>query len=211
MPFTGEFNWQDWNTYRWQEISILGAALFLIILLFIIIPVVKASKTKKEKELVHQSTLGSKKRLVFKDSEGESVMFAGANAWYIDVTGKTELFKAVEGTEVNLNGKVIFGSKEVKKVQVTQSGEQFIKHASTERHYITFDFISENEVRLGKRVFLTDKEISRRLLEKRNLEALEAKKLAKENKVEQKKQLKQEKAAKKLEAKSKVKVDETNS
>lgn len=201
MPFGGEFNWQDWSTYTWKELSILGAVLFLLILLFVVLPSIKAAKSRKERELVHQSTVGAKKRLVFNDAQGDSVMFAGANAWYIDANGKTELFKAVEGNEVSLTGKVIFGSKEVKKVQVTQNGDQFVKHASVERHYITFDFVSDQEVRLGHKVFLSPKEISRRLMEKRNQEVLEAKKSAKQEKIDKKNQIKEEKRAKRLEEK----------
>lgn len=201
MPFGGSFNWQDWSTYTWKEFSIIGAVLFLLILLLVVLPLRNAAKSRKEKQIVHQSTVGAKKRTVYTDAQGDNVMFAGPNAWYIDASGKTELFKAVEGADVSLIGKVIYGSKEVKKVQVSQNGDQFVKHASIERHYITFDFISENEVRLGSKVFLTEKEISRRLLEKRNQEAIEAKKLEKQNMVEKKQQQKQEKKNKKQEAK----------
>ncbi|VEU82949.1 hypothetical protein [Acholeplasma hippikon] len=202
MPFGNGFNWGDLNTYSWKEHAILAAALFLIVLLFIVIPLMKAKRNKQAKKIIVESTVGSKKRIIFKDNDGDSVMFAGPNAWYIDNTGKTELYRAVEGNEVNYVGKAIFGSKEVKKVQITQEDDNFVKHSSMERHYITFDFVSQDEVRLGSRIFLTEREILRRLEQKRKQEAIEAKALAKQNKLDEKRQEKLSKAEKKREAKA---------
>lgn len=193
MPFGDGFNWGDWSTYTWREISVLSAAAFLIVLIFIIDPIAKAIRNKKVKEIVQESTVGSKKRIVFKDEDGDSIMIAGPNAWYIEANGKTELFKAVEGNNVAYFGKVIFGSKEVKRVQITQEGDNFVKHASVERHYITFDFISDVEVRLGTKVFLTDREISRRMIEKRKQEEIDAKKQEKAQMIERKNQAKEDK------------------
>lgn len=190
MPFGDGFDFLDFDTYTWMEYTILGAGLFLLILLLVVLPIGLSRKGKKSTRSFKSSkgskqqetAVGGKKRLVYKAANGESVLFAGANAWHINTQGKTELLKAVEGENVSFVGKVIYLAKDVKRVQVIQDGDEITKNSTFEKQFITFDFVSSQEVRLGNKVFLTDKEIEVREVLQAKADAEEAKEQAKADK-----------------------------
>src|SRR5690554_3610685 len=98
----------------------------------------------------------SKGVLTFKADNGETVIFSKGNAWHVHTDGLTDHYKAIDGEKAKLEGKVVYLSKSVKKVTIMQNQYEIVKRSANERQYITFDFISKNEVRLGMRTFLTE-------------------------------------------------------
>ncbi len=208
MPFGDGFDFLDLSTYDWMEYTILGAGLFILILLLVVWPIAASRKGKKSNKNTsnakQETAVGGKKRLVYKAANGESVLFAGPNAWHINNQGKTELLKAVEGENVNFSGKVIYLAKDVKRVQVIQDGDEITKNSTFEKQFITFDFVSSQEVRLGNKVFLTDKEIEVREVLQAKADAKEAKEQAKADKKAAIAQRKADKKLAKAEAKAAV-------
>ena len=94
--------------------------------------------------------------LVYKADNGETIIFSKGNAWHVNNEGLTDLYKAIDGEKAKLDGKVVYLSKSVKKVTISQNQYEIVKRSANERQYITFDFVSNNEVRLGNRSFLTE-------------------------------------------------------
>ena len=144
----------------------------------------------------------SKDMLVYKSDNGESVLFSKDNAWYVNTEGLTEHYKAVEGPKVKLDGQVIYLSKSVKKVTITQNQHEVVKRSANERQYMTFNFVTNNEVRLGRHVFLTqagqalkEKRDHKRFLREEKSQALADKKASKIQKKADKRMAKEAKRA----------------
>lgn len=142
----------------------------------------------------------SKDMIVYKADNGETVLFSKGNAWHVHTDGLTDHYKAVDGDKVKLTGKVVFISKSVKKVTITQNQYEIVKRSANERQYITFDFVNLNEVRLGTRVFLTEagqsdreKRDHKRSLREQKSQALAEKKAAAIQKKADKRMKKEEK------------------
>ncbi len=157
----------------------------------------------------------SKDMLVFKADNGETVIFSKGNAWHVSVDGLTDHYKAIDGEKAKLEGKVVYLSKSVKKVTISQNQYEIVKRSANERQYITFDFISNNEVRLGTRSFLTEtgqvvreKRDHKRSLREQKSQALADKKAAKIQKKADKRMRKEEKRAAKLEKKDPDRFEE---
>src|SRR5690606_23616436 len=163
MPFGDGLNFSDFNTYGFEEWAILGSGLAILIFLLVLLPIglkrrkkleampaSTSAKSPKTQTQVSKKELGKPtSKLVYTASNGEVLIFAGENAWYVNASGKTDLLKAVEGTEPVLAGKTIYLAKDVKKVTVTQEGDEIVKHSAIEKQFVTFDFVSKDEVRLG--------------------------------------------------------------
>lgn len=173
MPTTNGFNLLEFNTYGMLEWAFVVVVGLLLIYLVIVLPISRFKKPRRMKDIstfkpVPSST--NKKNALYKADTGESVLFSNGNAWFINTQGQTEHFKAVE-KNVTLLGKVIYLTKDVKKITITQDKDEIIKRSAYERQYVTFDFISQNEVKLGQKSFLTEREIEhRRVLQQQVLE-----------------------------------------
>lgn len=205
MPVTNGFNLLEFATYGMVEYAFVGLVLIVLILLLVVLPI-QVSKRKKRAfkpvQSVATATKDHKKKLLYKADTGESVIFSNGNAWYINQVGNTEHYKAVDGPDSILMGKVIYQTKDVRKITITQEKDEIVKRSANERQYITFDFLSSNEVRLGQKVFLTDKEIEhRRQMHEEEL-LIQAKKQAIADREAEKIQRKADKRLKKLEEKA---------
>lgn len=143
-----------------------------------------------------------KDMLVYKADNGESVIFSKGNAWHVNTDGLTEHYKAIDGEKSKLEGKVVYLSKSIKKVTISQNQFEIVKRSANERQYITFDFLSGNEVKLGTRSFYTsagqverDKREHKRSIREQKSQALADKKAAKIQKKADKRMKKEEKKA----------------
>src|SRR5690554_861308 len=195
MPFGDGVDILNIMTWSWMEYVIVVAGFILVILLCVVLPIGLSKKNKanaqpKVKGKSQTGLASGGKKLTFTAESGEVLMFTGEHAWYVGKEGRTELYTALETTPV-LAGKVVYLAKDVKKVQVVQENNEFVKYATQERQYITFDFISKGEVKLGHKAFLTEKEITLR----DDLQRKEEARLAKEQAIADKKALKAQKKA----------------
>lgn len=150
----------------------------------------------------------SKDMLAYKADNGETVIFSKGHAWHVHTDGLTDHYKAIDGEKAKLVGKVVYLSKSVKKVTISQNQYEIVKRSATERQYVTFDFLSKNEVRLGLRAFLTEtgqvereKSDHKRSIREQKSQALADKKAEAIQKKADKRLRKEEKRASKLEKK----------
>ncbi len=209
MPFSEGFDFLDLNTYTWMEYTILGVGLLILILLLVVWPICASKKRKKraKKRAILQK---APDKLVFNSDDGETLIFEGNKAWFVKPSGKTELLNLVSGSHSNFFGKLVYANKEVRRTEVVQDGTQISKNASIVREYTTFDFMTEHEVRLGSKVYITN-ELNEKLKEEAETKRLEALRLAKEQaKEDAKKQAKLDKKQAKL-AKKQAKKDKKKS
>ncbi len=165
MSVTNGFNLLEFSTYgmlEWAFVVVVGLFLIFLVIILPIMTFKKRKKTYKVAEVKPVLSSGNKKNVLYKADTGESVLFSNGNAWFINTQGQTEHFKAVEGKDVILSGKVIYLTKDVKKITITQDKDEIIKRSAYERQYVTFDFLTQNEVKLGQKSFLTEREIGHR-------------------------------------------------
>ena len=153
MPFSDGFNFLDLSTYGWMEYAILGAGLVVLVLLLVVWPL---CHRRKKKRVVKRVLAVTAQKLVYKSDDSETLIFEGSKVWFVNVNGKTELLNLVSGNQASLSGKLVYANKEVRRTEVFQDGSAISKNASVVREYTTFDFVSSDEVHLGKKVFITD-------------------------------------------------------
>jgi len=153
--------------------------------------------------------------LIYKADNGETVIFSKGSAWHVQVDGMTNHYKAIDGPKVKLVDKVVYLSKQVKKVAITQNQYEIIKRTTNERQYVTFDFLSKNEMKLGTRSFYTNaglnirqKQEEKRKIREEKSQALADKKAAAIQKKADKRLRKEEKRAEKLARKNPDMFDE---
>ncbi len=168
MPFTNGFDFLDLNTYGWMEYTILGVGLLVLILLLVVWPIC-ASKKKKKVKTPRRLPLGNPTKLVYNSLDKESLLFDGEKMWYVRATGQTELMNLVSGNANSLQGKLVYASKEVKRTEVVQEGALISRNSSIVREYTTVHFLSNHEVAVGDKHFITEE-----LKERRAQEALDA-------------------------------------
>lgn len=188
MPFQNGF---DPSSYGWMEWAIIGGALFVIILVVLLLIFARPRKGSVKKMKTGNSFLC--------EATNESIVVSGQNAWLSDSHGMTELLRAIDGEKVKLAGKVVYFAKEVKKISVTQEGDQLKRGQTFERQYVTLDFVSDSEIKLGTRSFIAEEALRIRDEKQRAAEAKAAKIQEKED----------EKAAK-LKAKEEAKIANEN-
>ncbi|WP_025725599.1 hypothetical protein [Acholeplasma granularum] len=168
MDLTNGFKLLEFSTY-----GILEWAFVALIALLILILVIILFKKTKSKNVVHKNaSKTNQKQLVYKSNNGETLIFKHGSAWHMNQDGLTENYKAIDGPSTKLDGKVVFASKSIRKVSIIQDRNEIIKRSANEVQYITLDFVSPDEVRLGKNVYLTQKGFNDK--EKRELKQAEA-------------------------------------
>jgi len=148
MPFQNGF---DPMTYGWMEWAIVGGALFLVLLIILLLIFARPKKVK-----IGGSVKAKSGKSFFCEETNEALIVQGENAWLADSLGMTELLRAIDGPKVKLTGKVVYFAKEIKKISVSQEGDQLKRGQTFERQYVTLDFVSSEEVRVGTRLFIAD-------------------------------------------------------
>jgi len=185
-PFSEWFEITDIMTWSELDWAIMISLAVIVISLVVILPIGLARRKKHSKKVQpnvsktarsQEFAVGTSKR-IYTASNGEVLIFTGGSAFHVDQQGRTEHLKAVEGDAPVLAGKVIFAAKTVKKIIVTTEGDEITKNSSIERQLVTFDFVNAEEVRLGTKVFLTDKEIAQRAEDERRRLAIAQKEQA---------------------------------
>src|SRR5690606_3665343 len=95
--------------------------------------------------------------------------------WFRDEKGFTELYQAKDGKRVSLQGKVVYVVKEVNTIVVSQEGNQLKRTQERGTQYLTFDFVSKDEVIVGTRNFLSERELEKRAAKQKKAEEKAAK------------------------------------
>ncbi len=173
MPFQNGFDPMTYGLLEWVIIGGSAAILILIILLIIV------ASSKKGATKIKPVKSGRNSFLC--EATNEALIVSGENAWLSDNQGMTELLRAIDGSKVKLAGKVVYFNKEVKKISVSQEGDQLKRGQTFERQYVTLDFVSDAEVRIGTRVFTADEALRIRDEKQKVAEAKAAKLQAKED------------------------------
>ena len=200
MPFQ---NGLDPMTFGWMEWGIIGGVVFLIILMHLLL-ILRRRKTSVK---VGKVSTHTKSGVAFRcEATNEAIVVRGENAWLADSHGMTELLRAIDGPKVKLAGKVVYFAKEIKKISVSQEGDQLKRGQTFERQYVTLDFISDIEIKLGTRLFVAEEALRARDEKQKIAEAKAAKIQAK---VDEKTAKEEEKAAK-IRAKEEAKLAKEN-
>lgn len=196
MPFQ---NGLDPMTFGWMEWAIIGGVVFLVILMHLILIL----RRRKSYVKVGKVSTSAKSGAAFRcEATDEAIVVRGENAWLSDSHGMTELLRAIDGPKVKLAGKVVYFAKEVKKISVSQEGDQLKRGQSFERQYVTLDFISDAEIKLGTRLFIAEDALRMRDEKQKAAEAKAAKIQSKEDA----KLAKEEEKAAKIRAKEEAKL-----
>lgn len=156
--FQGGF---DLSTWDWTEYSIIGGAVLLFVI-HILSFVLRGKKVRFQNAYKCLET-------------GEGFVTNGPNIWFRDEKGFTELYQAKDGKRVSLQGKVVYVVKEVNAIVVSQEGNQLKRTQERGTQYLTFDFVSKDEVIVGTRNFLSERELEKRAAKQKKAEEKAAK------------------------------------
>lgn len=191
--FQGGF---DFSTWDWTEYSIIGGGVLLIVI--IILSFILRGNKKVSFQNAYKSL-----------ETGEGFVVKGQNLWFRNEKGLTDLYTAKDGKKVSLRGKVVYIVKELNNIIVSQEGNQLVRTQERGTQYITFDFVSKDEVIVGTRTFISETELDKRAAKQKKAQEKAAKLEAAREKKEEKLAKKNAKKDKKKTSKQKDEDDDS--